>query len=651
MIRLENISKTYMLGKSEVQALRNISLRIEQGEFVAVMGPSGSGKSTLMHVVGLLDRPDSGSYRLWDREVTDLSGDMLATARNKLAGFVFQQFHLLPRATALENAELPLVYAGRRGGRDIAGRYIEEVGLGGRFDHRPNELSGGEQQRVAIARALVNDPALVLADEPTGNLDTESGNEIIDLLKQLNEKGKTIIAVTHEPEIARRFDRIIHMRDGRIVSDEKTRQGPKVRAHSEPEAAPAFTSHASALGRAQLMDHFRQALTGMGAHKLRSFLSMLGILIGVGAVITMLALGRGAEKSITERLATLGSNVLSIHPGASRRHGVSYAPGEITRFTVEDVAAIRRLPEVSRASGRVNGRGQVVYGNRNWNCYIQGVESDYAEMRSYVPEIGRFFTDAEVKKREKVAVLGTTVVEELFGNANPVGASVRINRVKFRVIGILPHKGMSHWRDMDDVVFVPLTTAMYRLFGRDYVGSIDVEVRSSGLMERAQESISSLIKQRRKVDADKETFRIRNREEIREMLTGTTKTMAWLLGSIAGISLLVGGIGIMNIMLVSVTERTREIGLRKAIGARNRDITAQFLMESVVMTFIGGVAGVLFGIGAAQLLAVLANWTVSHSPAAILLASGFSACVGLVFGLWPAHHASRLNPIDALRYE
>lgn len=654
MIELKNISKTYRTGKLGVQALRNVSLRIAPGEFVAIVGPSGSGKSTLLHILGFLDRPDSGSYYLGKSEINELTDDELAVLRNRLVGFVFQQSHFLPRVTALENAELPLIYAGKRHQREKAREKIEEVGLAQRASHRPNELSGGEQQRVAIARSLVNEPLVILADEPTGNLDTKSEEEIISILEDLNKKGKTIIMVTHEREIAERAKRVIYVRDGKIISDTKT--GSESRETFSPPLNVSIDdvlaeSHFAARGAA-FVDHLRQAVHAIVSHKMRSVLSMLGILIGVVAVIAMLAVGQGAKESISQRLASLGSNLLSVRPGSHRQHGVALEAGAVTRFTLRDADAIAKLPEVKRVSPSVRGRAQVVYGNKNWNTMVQGTGVEYPEMRAAVPTIGRFFTEEELRMREKVILLGTTVVKELFGDTNPVGAIIKMNRITFRVIGILPEKGAGGWRDQDDNVVIPITTAMYRVLGKQYIDDINVEVREPGLMEEAQESISALIMKRHRLkDEEEESFQIRNMAEIQEVVESTTKTMSLLLGSIAAISLLVGGIGIMNIMLVSVTERTREIGLRKAIGGRAKDIMTQFLIESVMMTFSGGIIGIVFGIGIAVLLSTVADWTTKVSVSSVILATTFSIVVGIVFGLWPARQASRLNPIEALRYE
>lgn len=655
MIELKNVSKSYNTGRIGVRALTDVSLKIYSGEFVAIIGPSGSGKSTLLHILGFLDRPDSGSYRLGDIKASELGDDQLAVLRNNFAGFIFQQFHLLPKLTALENAELPLIYAGKRSLKEKAFEKIKEVGLTKRALHRPNQLSGGEQQRVAIARSLVNDPLIVFADEPTGNLDTKSEREIIAILKRLNQKGKTVIMVTHEKEIARQAQRIIQMRDGRIISDEKVKSENSLLSAVPEEVnlgRDVLNRPYSRGARIEIIDHFRQALKSIAAHKMRSALSMLGILIGVAAVIAMLALGQGARESISQRLASLGSNLLIVRAGSRQQHGVSLEAGEVTRFTLQDAEAIDSLPEVKAVSASVSGRGQIIYGNRNWNTRIEGVSPSYAQVRASEPVIGRFFSEGDLRSRQKVVLLGDTVARELFANSNPVGREVRINRIIFQVIGVLPPKGATGWRDRDDVVVMPVTTAMYRLLGKDYLDSIDVEVEHADLIKDAQNSISQLMARRHRIRGDPEdAFQIRDMTEVQEALEGTTQTMAWLLGSIAAISLLVGGIGIMNIMLVSVTERTKEIGLRKAVGAYRKDIMVQFLIESVVMSFLGGAFGVLIGIGLAWLLSFFFGWMTLVSFFSVVLAVVFSLIVGVSFGLWPAHQASQLDPIRALRYE
>jgi len=656
MIEVKNLYKTYQMGEVEVRALQDVSLKIAPGEFVAIMGPSGSGKSTLMHVLGLLDRPDSGEYYLGKRRIDELSDEELSAVRNRLVGFVFQQFHLLPRMTALENTELPLIYAGKRHLKEKAKEKIEEVGLSDRINHRPNELSGGQQQRVAIARSLVNEPLIIFADEPTGNLDSKSKEEIISILKELNQKGKTVIIVTHEKEIADHAKRIIRMLDGKIISDE--RSGLELKPSEESEADKiidvVLSKSERKAGETEFFDYLRQAGSAMASHKMRSFLSILGILIGVAAVIAMLALGQGAKESIEKQLASLGSNLLLVRPGSPKVGGIALEAGAVTRFTFQDVAAIEKLTdEVNKVSPSVTGRGQIVYMDKNWNTQVEGTGVDYASIRAAQPAVGRFFTEEEVKMRVRVVLLGTTVARELFGDANPIGETVKINLLNFKVIGILPSKGASAWHDQDDTVVIPITTAMYRVFGKEYIDSIFVEVKRPGLIDAATEAISKLIiKQHHFVTKDEQdSFQIRNMADIKNTLEATTKTMSLLLGAIAAISLFVGGIGIMNIMLVSVTERTREIGLRKAIGATNKDIMAQFLIEAILMSFIGGITGILLGSGVSILITIFAGWTVKVSSFSIILATGFSLIVGVVFGIWPAQKASKLDPIEALRYE
>jgi macrolide transport system ATP-binding/permease protein len=653
MIEFKNVSKKYHIGDIAVHALQDVSFKIESGEFVAIMGPSGSGKSTLLHVLGFLDTPDSGAYLISGKTVTGFSDDELATLRNRLAGFVFQQFHLLRRMSALNNVRLPYIYGGNNShdSNKKAMQCLESVGLEARASHWPSELSGGEQQRTAIARALVKDPMIIFADEPTGNLDSKSEREVMEILKALNDQGKTVIMVTHEKEVAEYAGRIITMRDGCIISDEK-KGGIGQAEQVSRDMDAVLPVKRTTWKKDEYIGHIRQAFNAVLSNKVRSLLSMLGILVGVASVIAMMALGHGAKASMEKQLKSLGSNLLSIHGGSSRVRGSARGADTVTRFTSGDVEAINHLkPYVRKADGIVNGSGQVVYKNQNWSTRIEGVGYNYGEMRAAIPETGRWFTPEEIKKLDKVVILGMTVLEQLFGDSDPMGKIIKINRINFRVIGIAPEKGLSGYRDRDDIVYIPVTTAMHRVLGKDYLDRIYVEVSDVGLMENAQTEIERLLRKRHRLYQNEDTFHMHDMTEIQDMLSSTTRTMSLLLGCIAAISLLVGGIGIMNIMLVSVTERTREIGLHKAIGARRIDIMIQFLIESVVMTLIGGLLGIMAGASVALLLSHFAGWTTRVTIYSVGLATVFSIMVGIFFGLWPARRAAQLKPVEALRYE
>lgn len=649
MLKVENISKVYRMGDNEVYALQNVSLEIEAGDFVAIMGPSGSGKSTLMNVLGLLDTPDSGSYWLNGRNVSRLNESELALLRRQTIGFVFQQFHLLPRTTALDNVALPLFYSSPGGSREYASRLLDKVGLGKRKLHKTNELSGGQQQRVAIARALVNRPQIIFADEPTGNLDSTSEKEIMTILKDLNDQGITIVMVTHEDEIGGQAKRRIRMRDGKIHLDERLapitpRKLPPPKTKKE---APANSFIPMVTGL------IKQGLRTLSANWIRTSLSVLGVLIGVGAVITMLAIGSGARKEIEKQLSSLGSNLLILRPGAARVGGVRQESG-ITRLRPEDSRILlENFPIIKNASATISSRAQVQFGNKNWNTQVTGTEPSYVDLRSLTPTRGRFFSESENRGRAMIALIGPTIVRELFGDLNPVGEMIKINKLNFQVIGVLPSKGSAGPRDQDDTIVIPLQTAMRRLFGKDYVDTIEMEIVPDADLSRAETEIKSFMISRHRVPSTRadEAFQIWNMTELQEALSSSSRTMSSLLAAIAAISLLVGGIGIMNIMLVSVTERTREIGLRKAIGARPRDILLQFMTESVLMTLAGGLTGILLGWVATFAVSKILGWATSLEISSVLLAFFFSGSIGMIFGIYPARRAASLNPIQALRHD
>ena len=676
VIEVEDLTKVYDLGEQKVEALKGVSLHIFAGEIVALMGPSGSGKSTLMNLLGCLDRPTSGEYSLNGNDVNSLSSDEMAALRNHEIGFVFQNYNLLARTTSIENAELPSLYNGvpTAEGRRKARAMLELVGLGDRMTHRPTQLSGGQQQRVAIARALLNDPKIILADEPTGNLDTQTGAEIIDLFKTLNrEKGITIVFVTHDPEVASHGQRIIHFKDG-LVEREDAGSRASSAMPPQPAGVGAAAENDDAGGGedgggddngngsryrkrrlgAGVRANVRIALRAIRVNKLRSALTMLGVIIGVGAVIAMVAIGEGAKARVAKQMERLGSNRVSVYAGTVTRGGRRVRGARITTLTEADARAIlAEVPGVVRVAPHVRGSAQVVYGNKNWHPPFTGTTPDYLRIMNWGVDSGSNFTDDDMLTNRKVALVGKTVGKELFGDDYPIGQTIRVKHIPFEVVGVLKERGTSSWAgDLDDVVIVPLRTAQRKLLGIRYVRGIEVSAESQEATSDVQDGIAALLRVRHKITGTKlDDFRVRNRTDILEAANEAASTLGYLLAGIAGVALIVGGIGIMNIMLVSVTERTREIGVRLAIGARRRDIRRQFLTEAMVLSLLGGVIGIIAGAAASLGLSYMGGWQIVISPGAILLAFAFAAAIGVFFGFQPANRAAGLNPIEALRYE
>jgi len=647
MIKLEFIKKNYTLGKTTLTALDNINLKIEQGEFLSIIGRSGSGKSTLLNVIGLLDTPDEGKYELFGKDISLFNDTELAQMRNKVFGFVFQQFHLLPRLTALENVKLSLLYSGNLENSDKRSiSALEKVGLMERQNHRPNELSGGQQQRVAIARALVNNPSIILADEPTGNLDSRSGKEILEILKNLNSEGSTVIIVTHDELVAKETNRTIKISDGRISEDTGfSKKEKKIFYDVSQKSKASFLN--------EISENFFTGLNALLNNKTRTFLSMLGILIGVAAVITMIALGTGARKSVEAQFSSLGASILTLRPGPFRHGGVWLEPGSVTRFTQLDAESIKEnVANIKSISPVVSGKVTVAFKNKNYRTQLIGASSEYENMKVGKPQSGRFFTPEEDKSRKRVALLGKTVIKEISPNSSIIGETIKINKISFLVIGVLKERGASGFRDEDDVVIIPINTAMKRVLGKQYVDSIEIEVADKTKINDAEEAIKThIIKKHDIPESKSETFNIRNMAAIREALSSASRIMSLLLAIIAAISLVVGGIGIMNIMLVSVTERTKEIGLRKAIGANNLAILTQFLIEAMIISGSGGIMGILIGIAATKIISGITEWTTIISLFSVIISFLFSFVIGIIFGIWPAKKASKLNPVEALRYE
>jgi macrolide transport system ATP-binding/permease protein len=643
LLDLAGIRKVYRNGPTEVRALDGVSLTIRRGEFVAIMGQSGSGKSTLMQIIGCLDRPSSGSYRVNGRDVADLDKDELAALRRDTFGFVFQRYNLLATATAAENVEIPAIYAGtgRQARIERAHLLLARLGLADRAEHRPGELSGGQQQRVSIARALMNDAPVILADEPTGALDSQSGEEMLALLAELHADGRTILLITHDPDVAAKAERVVTIRDGQIVADETT---GAVRPLNVQAPAPARrggvgTGLLSGLGEAVHM-----ALRSLRVNLFRTALTLLGIVIGTAAVIAMLAIGEGSRADVLTRIQSMGSNLLIVRPGAP---GVRPS-GDIATLVPEDATAIAGLDNVVVVTPSRNTSTTLRFGNIDYRTQVQGGWPGYVVARDWSLAEGGFFTEADLRGYAPVVVLGQTVVRNMFPDgSSPLGRYVLIGNVPFEVIGVLAPKGATPFgSDQDDIAVVPLTTGTMRIFGKSYVSDITVKVDDANRIEETQTAVQALLLERHRT----EDFQIRNTAAILETVQATQNSLTLLLGSVAAISLFVGGIGVMNIMLVSVTERTREIGIRMATGARARDILLQFNAEALVVCAIGGLAGIGVGLAAA-VIADGFGLSIVLSPTPALLAFACSFATGLLFGYLPARKAAHLDPVIALASE
>ena len=643
LIECNNINRYFGSGENRVHVLKNISLSIEKGDFVAIIGQSGSGKSTLMNILGCLDTASSGSYRVEGTETSAMSADELAGLRRKRFGFIFQRYNLLSAINARDNVALPAVYAGIEHDERVAcaNQLLDDFGLAGKEDNKPNELSGGQQQRVSIARALMNGGEIILADEPTGALDTESGANVMQIIHDLHAQGHTVILVTHDPGIAANANRVIEIRDGEIIADssKSTEIGPSKVKSIQEQVSWSFYKD-------QFMESFRMSVQAILAHKMRSLLTMLGIIIGIASVVSVVALGRGSQEKILADINSMGTNTISIYPGkgfGDRRSG------RIKTLTVDDANVIGRQGYVESATPLTSSNGTLTYRNTDLSAQLYGAGAQYFDVRGIKLKAGRFYDRADVAESAQVVVIDDNTQKQLFpAGTDPLGKTILFNKRPLNVIGIT-ETDTSGFGSSDQLqMWAPYTTVMQQITGERYISSITVKVKDNVSSQVAEKSLKDLLISRHGT----EDFFMRNTDSIKQTVESATSTMTLLISCIALISLVVGGIGVMNIMLVSVTERTKEIGVRMAIGARQSNILQQFLIEAVLICLIGGLVGVLLS----YLISVVFNMLVtsfamSFSVASIIAAVACSTIIGVVFGFMPAKRASQLNPIDALAHD
>jgi macrolide transport system ATP-binding/permease protein len=638
LIELAGVCRSYRSGDVVTHALRGVDLSINAGEFVAIIGASGSGKSTLMNILGLIDRPSRGVYRFCGRDVAGLSRDELAALRRGCFGFIFQHYHLIPTVSALGNVEMPAVHAGapRSSRHARAAALLARLGLANRITNRPSQLSGGQQQRVSIARALMNGGTVILADEPTGALDTRSGTEVLAILRELAGGGHTIILITHDAKVAAAAERIIRIEDGLIVSD------------SGSAAAGASSSIAVAAWQADgaspplwtwLEEAARSAFAALAVNPVRTALTLSGIVIGVASVVAMMAIGRGAQASFMERASAIGTNwVVVSRAGESATTSMP--------MTSADAEAIKDLANVSGSMPAVWEAGTLRHGNTDINVEVIGTTAEFRAVHNWDAAKGAFFTKEDEISGNAVMLLGATLAAKLFPDiADPSGSHVLVNNIPFLVTGVLASKGLSErGTDRDNNAVLPLRTATMRLYGKEDLSEVVVSIADMSRLNETKDAIKALLIRRH----GREDFWLHDAASAFQKAEAERRSTNLLLGAIAAISMLVGGIGIMNIMLITVAERTREIGIRTAIGARTADIMGQFLTEAIVLSAIGGVVGLLFGGLIGTGAALMFGMTVIFSPTVAVSALTGAVAMGTLFGFMPAFRAARLKPVEAL---
>ncbi|MGL6566923.1 MacB family efflux pump subunit [Aeromonas dhakensis] len=644
LLQLSGIRRHFGDGERRVEVLKGIDLTIARGEMVAIVGASGSGKSTLLNILGCLDQPSEGDYRVAGRETSRLTADALATLRREHFGFIFQRYHLLGDLSARDNVALPALYAGLAGDarKARAESLLQRLGLGSRLDYKPSQLSGGQQQRVSIARALINGGQVILADEPTGALDSQSGAEVLGILNGLHREGHTLVIVTHDMAIAEQAERIIELKDGEVVADRRHEPAQPLPAHIGSRAGEgARGGLAGRLGAA-----FKMALLAMQAQRMRTFLTMLGIIIGIAAVVSVVALGRGSQQQVLANINAMGTSTLEIFPGSG--FGDRRADA-VQTLRVEDAEALAGLGYVhsvtpSLATSVTLRRGsQAVLGS------VNGVGEQFFQVRGYRLLQGMLFDATSVADMAQEVVIDENSLARLFAaGESPLGQVILLGSLPCRVIGVAARNQSGFGSDENLNVWIPHTTAMTRMLGQSHLRSISVRVQDEVALAAAEDGISRLLRERHGA----QDFFVLNTDSIRQAITSTTATLTLLIAMIALISLVVGGIGVMNIMLVSVSERTREIGVRMAVGARTGDILQQFLIEAVLVCLLGGAAGVLLSLLVGVLFEHFSSqFTLSYSLDAVLMAFFCSSLIGVLFGFFPARRAARMDPIHALERE
>ncbi|HCT9097104.1 MacB family efflux pump subunit [Serratia liquefaciens] len=645
LLQLHGISRRFQAGDQNVTVLKEINLSIAQGEMVAIVGASGSGKSTLMNILGCLDRPSEGDYQVAGRSTARLDRDSLAELRREHFGFIFQRYHLLGDLSAQGNVEVPAVYAGhaRSARQQRAADLLQRLGLAQRLNYRPSQLSGGQQQRVSIARALMNGGEVILADEPTGALDSHSGQEVMSILKDLHARGHTVVIVTHDMQVAEHAQRIIELSDGEIVADRR-----KTTPHTVARLPISLDNAVSRWQsqRDRLYEAFKMALLAMASQRLRTLLTMLGIIIGIASVVSVVALGKGSQQQVLANINAMGTSTLEVYPGKDFGDMRSAA---VQTLRATDADALAQQGYVHSVTPTVSSSTTFRYGNQSVSGTVNGVGEQYFLVRGYSIDSGMAFNRHSVDQLMQEAVIDENTRNKLFPHgANPLGEVILLGSLPCRIIGVAAKKQSGFGSDENLNVWIPYTTAMKRMLGQSYLKSITVRVNDDIDLTSAEDGVTRLLSQRH---GGKDFF-VMNTDSIRQTIEKTTATLTLLVSMIALISLVVGGIGVMNIMLVSVTERTREIGVRMAVGARASDIMQQFLIEAVLVCLLGGTLGVLLSLGIGVVFSQFSdNFTMVYSTESIVAAFICSTLIGVIFGFFPARRAAGMDPIHALERE